>query len=185
MPSTVHLLQHDSLFLLQEKKRDDDAKFKALKDAAYFGEIDKIPRLIRNGANMYRIDEALTGKTLIHLAAGQNQEAVIRTLYAKRSGKVYDPISDPRSFDVDHKNALHDAAVKGHVGPLKALVELKADLSNRDNIEGFTIVHRAAVNQKLEFLKTLKDLKADMDAKCFDKETSLHKASKLGLSEVT
>merc|ERR1712100_945124 len=109
---------------------------------------------------MYMKDDERTQKTLIHIAAQRNQEAVIRKLHELRSNKFPDPLG---AVDFMNCNALHDAAVKGNIGPLRALAELKADLTNRDSQEKKTCLHKAAEGGYVDAVKELIRLKADMN----------------------
>ena len=111
-----------------DTRKLDWENFLKLKDAVIYGDIDKIPKLIRNGASQYTIEEPATGKTLMHMAARRNQEAVIRKLHYLRSKKFPNPCL---AVDVENKNAIHDAAEKGNIGPIRALTQCKADINNQ------------------------------------------------------
>ena len=76
----------DGMMLTPEERAKEDAKkFADLRAAVYWGEIEKLPKLIRNGTDMYAVDDPVTKKTLIHIAAQRNQAASIRRLYELRS----------------------------------------------------------------------------------------------------
>ena len=86
-----------------------------------------------------------------------------------KSNKFPNPIY---AVDSMNCNAIHDAAVKGHIGPMRALVQLKADLTNVDSTEQKTCLHKAAEAGFVEAVKELINLKHDMNAMDRDRETA-------------
>ena len=111
------------------------------------------------------------------MAAGRNQTGSIRKLFELRSNKKLPPLggNPVLAQDVENRNAIHDAAAKGYVGPIGALVEFKADIDNQDNLEGKRPIHRCAEGRHTDCLRAMLDLKCDLNGKDYDKETALHK----------
>ena len=98
----------------------------------------------------------------MHMAAGRNQEASIRKLHELRSNKKPNPVLH---LDVENRNAIHDAAAKGYSGPIRALVEFKADINNQDNLEGKRPIHRCAEGRHVECLREMMSIKCDLNGK--------------------
>jgi len=160
----------------EELEAEKDAKFAELKEAVVYGQIDQIPRLVRNGASMYQEADTFSHKTLFHIAAERDKGDVIRKLHSLKSSKMPDPI---HLVDITQATALHTAADRGFVGPLKALCELGADPQHPDGVQA-TAMHKAAQKGFGNIVNALVEFKASTEPLDRDKQTPVHLAAVAG-----
>eukprot|EP00658_Telonema_sp_P-2_P063775 TRINITY_DN5255_c0_g1_i1.p1 TRINITY_DN5255_c0_g1~~TRINITY_DN5255_c0_g1_i1.p1 ORF type:complete len:578 (+),score=122.75 TRINITY_DN5255_c0_g1_i1:215-1948(+) len=174
-------------FFSDEMKTDPESrqtearqKYLELKDCVYWGKLERVPRLLRNGASMYTEDDNFTKKTLFHIAAERDQGEAIRKLHANRSSKLPDPV-----HAVDHLKStpLHYAAVKGHTEPLKILVELGADVMHCDEYH-MTPLHKAAKNGHSGAVRVLAQIGSGLNPLDRFGQTPLHVAACVGHTAV-
>lgn len=160
----------------EEVAKEKEEKFKELKDAVMYGHVDKIPRMVRNGASMYTVTDEFSKKTLFHVAAERDKADVIRRLHSLKSSKMPDPI---HFQDNTQATALHLAADRGFVGPLKALCELGADPQHKDEVQA-TAMHKAAQKGFEKVIRALVEFKASTEPLDRDKQTPVHLAAVAG-----
>eukprot|EP00752_Nemacystus_decipiens_P009330 g8338.t1 len=145
--------------------------------AVQVGHGDILSLLLRQGAAVDGLDSG--GRSALHLAAGAAGGAgsldLVRRLVSAgadlslRHGDRYD------------KSALDWAAFHGHVKVMRSLIQHGVDVNATSDETDFTALHVGASNNQVGAIDVLVEAGADIDAG--RRETSLHVAAKLGLSE--
>ncbi|XP_062599136.1 transient receptor potential cation channel subfamily A member 1-like, partial [Saccostrea cucullata] len=138
--------------------------------AAKLGNIAILQALIHNKCKLDVRD--MDGKTPIHIAAENDNEAAVEALYSASSSELNDG-------DSDGQTPLMLAVKEGQYSTVKLLLSLGADISHRDE-NLCTVLGTAAREGHVKIMKLLLDHYADMNAADKAKNTPLHIASSKG-----
>ena len=159
--------------------------------AAYFGHDQVVRELIGAGADVNGKDKYK--QSALHWASRCGHSSVVKTL-AEAGANLNEQ-------DVDGVTPLMDAAAKGHANVVVELVRAGVDVSVVSSREcwsvaaGSTALHFAAEKKRIECGVLLveagadmrtknKDFKSPLDLESHFQQAVLHKASRLGLSNV-
>jgi ankyrin repeat protein len=120
--------------------------FKSLQKAIKAGKTELARRLVNQSPNLVDYKEAKLGETALHIAAANNQTAILNFLL-KNNAKL-----NSRNFF--RRTPLHYAAMQGNLNLAKTLIDAGADLFAVD-LRGNTPLHDAATSGDLETYKYL------------------------------
>ena len=174
----------------QDVNRGDSYRTTPLMFAAYFGHDEVVHELIGAGADVNRKDKYK--QSALHWASSCGHSSVVKTL-AEAGANL-----NEQEWGV---TPLMDAAAKGHANVVVELVRAGADVSVVSSREclsvaaGSTALHFAAEKKRIECGVLLvaagadmrtknKDFKSPLDLESHFQQAVLHKASRLGISNV-
>ncbi|EKX39222.1 hypothetical protein GUITHDRAFT_114657 [Guillardia theta CCMP2712] len=191
---TKHYL--DYMFAVEQGKLDADELHKQwlnaidqeLWESAVAGDARQVEKLLQQGANASSMAGLAGTFPLLHAAAGMGHVEVVETLVRQGGARV-------EAHDGEGWTPLHIAADRGHLGVVKKLHELGADVNARvalvngsqadmlyqDKVpfewnEG--AIHWCAKSEHPEMAVTmidcLADLGADMNLRTSDNRTAIH-----------
>ncbi|KAJ1472188.1 ankyrin repeat-containing domain protein [Baffinella frigidus] len=141
----------DQALLAAEGKKLLAVDAEALLKAAEEGDVAKIHQIVDAGGD---VDVKVTGergRTPLHLAAWNGDEAAIKALVAAKA--------DVHAEDEMGRTPLHYAAENGHEAAIKALVATKADVHAEDE-DGDTPLQCAVLNGNTSAVQLLRELGA-------------------------
>lgn len=125
-----------------------------LHDAAREGDIDKVRRLITEGADVQAIDKETALTPLIEAAlAGHRDVAVL----------IIESGADPSGQDGKGFTALHAAAYTGHLDIVMLLIKQGVNVDDHKNKSGVTPLHAATEGNFLDIAKVLLSQDADIN----------------------
>lgn len=108
------------------------------------------------------------GFTVLHMAARNGSQAIVRLLLDRRADNNISPEGSGSAL-------LHVAAENGHEAIVRLLLGKGADI-NAKGLDGWTSLHVAVDNLDEAMVRLLLEKGADINAKDFDEWTSLHVA---------
>ncbi len=137
----------------------DEHGWTPLMHASWNGDLEKASLLIDEGADVNMADES--GNTPLHLAVQEGHFSLVKLLM--ESGAL---ASLNKSTD-DNESPLYLAAENGHIHIFSYLVDAGAqlDLGQKNNMNGYTMLHAAVSKGKFDMVKHLIDLGFDPNAK--------------------
>ena len=138
----------------------------ALANAIYYGNIIKINKLIKEGADVSAKDNA--GNTPLRRAVYYNKANVIKALI--------DAGADVNAKDNSGNTPLHRAAYRNNTDVIKTLIDAGANVNATDNA-GQMPLHHATYYNKADVIKALIDAGAKVNATDNDGNTPLHIAA--------
>jgi ankyrin repeat protein len=140
--------------------------------AAWNNDVNTIEKLSIAGANLLAKD--MTGGTPMLRAATWGNIEALRALKAAGAGSDRSDIIATQTIE---------AARRGHVRAIKALIEAEVDVS-ASNREGWTALRMAAVYGHVDVVKALLEAGADASSQGRDGRTAIHFASEKGHVDV-
>ncbi|XP_023717979.1 ankyrin repeat and death domain-containing protein 1A isoform X2 [Cryptotermes secundus] len=162
----------DIMEMLIASKCDIEAKDKygmrPILMAAWHGHKDAVQMLINCGANVVAVNKK--HYTILMCAARNNRSEVVDFLL--------DTLEDIRvdTVDLEQQTALYHAALGGHAGIVRRLVEAGAKTDAR-NKQGRTPLHAACEKGHVEVVEFLLRHDAELDARDEDGNSPLHTAT--------
>jgi ankyrin repeat protein len=137
-----------------DEDQDIDASLFSAIDAC---DLDKVKKLVKNGANVNAQSKArYVGETPLYRAVFRNAEDIVKFLFD--NGVIVN-----KKCEYSKRTALHIAAVNDHADMLKLLLEKGADFNVKD-VDGKTPVDVAIEYNSLKSLKVLLDAGAGTTA---------------------
>lgn len=148
-------------------------------DAADQGDMETLRDILaRHGSEAVRADQDPDQLTALHLAASAGHADVVSFLTSEAVG------ADSRALRHNNFSPLHAAAMQGHVGICKILLELGADPDVQTNPQGYAPLHSAAWAGHIDTVTLLLEFSARTDVKNYRGETPAQTARRQGWDEV-
>lgn len=155
---------HEAARVFIDAGADVHAQGAENRTALYWADNETTKALITAGADVNSRDaQGIT--PLINAAQQANGSQRVRLLIEAGA--------DVHSADLEGVQALHLAAVCGHIDTAKLLIEAGADI-NATDAHGFTPLHTASQESKADVVHALVQAGADVNAKNLGGDTPLH-----------
>lgn len=163
--STINKLV--SSFSSNNADQIDEHGWNPLMHASWEGDLEKASLLIDEGANVNMADKS--GYTPLHLAVQEGHFSLVKLLI--ESGAL----ASLNKLTSDNESPLYLAAENGYTYIFSYLIDSGAqlDYAEKNNINGYTMLHAAVSKGKFDMVKHLLDLGFDPNAKDTDGQTPL------------
>lgn len=154
-------------FLSNNAEKIDEHGWTPLMHASWDGDLEKASLLIEEGANVNMIDE--NGNTPLHLAVEEGHFSLVKLLIESGALASLNKLTDY------NESPLYLAAENGSTYIFSYLIDSGAqlDYAEKNNINGYTMLHAAVSKGKFDMVKHLLDLGFDPNAKDTDGQTPL------------
>lgn len=139
------------------------SKSRRLRQASKDGEIEKVLRLINDGASIEKIGE---GGKPINIAAKNGHLNVVKALIDAKA-------------DIDGSLAMHTAAGNGYLEIVKVLINAGGNVNKADNMN-YTPIFQAVIGEHYEVMHALIEAKAELGTKSFGGQSVLYYAAAKG-----